>query len=210
MLSVKAAAQNVLKYVHLYERAKVSRLYDLYWRIADRRIIYRREREIEFYRNLLRGFRKGDLIFDIGANNGLKTEIFFRLGATVIAVDPDEANQRALTDKFLKFRSAKKRVLVVGKAISDKNGFATFWIDRPGSNMNTLNEKWVETLRIGENRFGRRIGFDCSLAVETITLESLIQQYGFPFFVKIDVEGHEVKVLKGLRRPVVRNWRMNG
>jgi FkbM family methyltransferase len=202
MRSLKSTAQNVLKHVHLYERVKASRLYDLYWRITDKEIIRSRDLEIEFYRNVLDGFRGGDLIFDIGANNGFKTEIFLRLGAKVIAVDPDEVNQAALKEKFLKYRVVKKPVLIVGKAVSDKDGFDTLWIDEPGSAKNTLSEKWVDTLRTDEKHFGKLLSFPRSVRVDVITLEDLVQTYGEPFFIKIDVEGHEFNVLSGLRRPV--------
>jgi FkbM family methyltransferase len=92
-----------------------------------------------FYRSLLVGFRKGDLIFDIGANNGFKTDIFLRLGARVVAVEPDKSNQIVLADKFLKYRMIKKPVSIVAKAVSNKTGRETLWINEPGSAKNTLN-----------------------------------------------------------------------
>jgi FkbM family methyltransferase len=202
MPSLKSFSQKLLKQMHLYERAKASYLYDLFWRVADKRIIEAKAAEIEFYRNLLVGFRKGDLIFDIGANHGSKTEVFLQLGAKVVAVDPDKANQAILEEKFLKYRFTKKPVIVVGKAVSDKDGLETFWVDEPGSGKNTLNQKWVQILRNDQDRFGKALGFKDSIQVETLTLETLISNYGLPFFVKIDIEGHEWSVLNGLQRPV--------
>jgi hypothetical protein len=38
--------------------------------------------------------------------------------------------------------------------------------------------------------------------VETITLEQMISTYGRPFYIKIDVEGYELNVLKGLQTAV--------
>jgi hypothetical protein len=35
-----------------------------------------------------------------------------------------------------------------------------------------------------------------------ITLDQLIATYGKPFFIKIDFEGHEANVLRGLTQPV--------
>lgn len=202
MSSLKLFVQQSLKQVHLYERAKASWLYDLFWRIADKRIIEARTREIEFYRNLLVGFRRGNLIFDIGANQGYKTEIFLQLGANVVAVDPDQANQAVLEEKFLNYRLTKKPVCIVGKAVSDKPGVATFWMDEPGSGKNTLNHKWVEILQKDQDRFGEKLTFGRQVSVPTVTLDELVSAYGPPFFVKIDVEGHEVQALQGLRRPV--------
>ena len=117
-------------------------------------------------------------------------------------MDPDKANQTTLEEKFLKYRFTKKPVFVVGKAISDRKGLETFWVDEPGSAKNTLNEKWVNILRVDENKFGKPLGFRQSVTVETLRLEDLISEYGLPFFVKIDVEGHEAAVLRGLRRSV--------
>src|SRR5438552_5055310 len=200
--SLKRFIQALLQKIHLYQRLKESWLYDLFWRVADRRLIEERDREVEFYRSVLAGFRKNDLIFDIGANNGSKTSTFLRLGARVVAVDPDESNQRVLRERFLSCRVFKKPVSIIGKALSERKGVETFWIEEPGSGKNTLNQKWVETLRQDEARFGERFAFRQKKAVPTITLDDLISTYGSPFFIKIDVEGHEEKVLRGLRHPV--------
>jgi FkbM family methyltransferase len=169
---------------------------------ANQRLLEERAKEVEFYKKTLQGFRKGNLIFDIGANAGYKTDIFLRLGAKVLAVDPDEANQEVLKQRFLKYRLTPKTVDIEGKAVSDAIAIKTMWIDVPGSAMNTLNPKWVQTLRNDPKRFGQRLDFGGEKQVETITLEKLMATHGVPFFIKIDVEGHEPSVLRGLNRPV--------
>lgn len=200
--TLKPSIQTLLRRVGLHQRLRTSRIYDLYWRMADIRIIDDRSREVEFYRMLLEGFRKGDLIFDVGAHEGYKTDIFLRLGARVVAVEPDEVNQDVLEQKFLRYRLTRKPVVIVGKAVSDRNTVEKMWIDTPGSAMNSLSQKWVETLRGDERRFRRRLDFAQQREVETITLEHLFLKHGHPFFVKIDVEGHESSVLRGMQRPV--------
>ena len=199
---IKRSVQSLLKRVGLYNRLKASCLYDLYWSVADSKVIKGRSREINFYRDLFKGFQAGDLFFDIGANHGQKTDIFLRVGASVLAVDPDEMNQEALRDKFLRYRLVKKPVIIVRKAVSDKCAVHKLWIDEPGSAKNTLSQKWVDTLRRDEVRFGHRLNFAQHKEVESISLEELMVTYGCPYFVKIDVEGHEPHVLRGLKRPV--------
>jgi len=198
----KAFVLRSLKRTGLYYRVKASRVHSLYLEFVDKSRMERSRNELDFYRKLLRGFRKGSLIFDIGANEGTKTSLFLRLGAKVIAVEPDVANQMILRQKYLKYRLVRKSVVVVSKAVSDQNGFEPMWIDKPGSALNTLSMKWVETLRSDEKRFGRTFDFGGRLQVETVTLEELMDRFGLPFFIKIDVEGAELRVLRGMRRPV--------
>src|SRR5215469_8936131 len=169
----KEQLQNLLKSAGVYDRVKVSMLYDLYWYFADRSIIDDRRREINFYRDLLRGFHNGDLIFDVGANHGYKTDIFLRLGARVVAVEPDLSNQKILRQNFLECRLRKKPVTIVGKAVSEKSGKAIFLIDEPGSAKNTLSQKWADSLRIDSSRFGKTLAFAGHREIETTTLEEL-------------------------------------
>jgi FkbM family methyltransferase len=202
MDSLKKCGQALLKRVGLYQRLKSSYVYDLYWGFANQRLLDNRAKEVEFYRKTLLGFRNGNIIFDIGANEGYKTDIFLRLGAKVVAVEPDEHNQKILEQNFLTYRFIKRPVTIVAKAVSDRNGSGTMWVDEPGSAANTLNPKWAETLRTDSSRFGKNLSFGEKKEVETITLEELICSQGIPFYVKIDVEGYEAAVLRGLRNPV--------
>ncbi|HEY9503124.1 MAG TPA: FkbM family methyltransferase, partial [Pyrinomonadaceae bacterium] len=105
---------------------------------------------------------------------------------------------KSLRQRFLKSRVRPKRVDVEGKAVSDAIATKTMWIDAPGSAKNTLSPKWVATLRSDQKRFGQCFEFASEKQVETITLEKLIATHGIPFFIKIDVEGHEPSVLRGL------------
>ena len=47
-----------------------------------------------------------------------------------------------------------------------------------------------------------RVHWNRQIEIDTTTLDRLIEQFGVPAFVKIDVEGSEPAVLAGLGRPV--------
>src|SRR5450755_1403866 len=200
--NLKRTAQTTLQRLGLYHRIKSSVAYDLYWRLVNPALLAARDEEVAFFRRVLGGFQANDLVFDIGANQGHKTDIFLRLGSRVIAVDPDQTNGRILRENFLQNRLRKRPVTVVTKAVSDQSGLETMWVDKPGSAKNTLNSKWVETLQSDAGRFGQTLEFQNKVEVETVTLDELIRLYGQPFYIKIDVEGHEPGVLRGLSTSV--------
>ena len=128
------------------------------------------------------GFREGDLVFDVGANHGYKTDMFLTLGAKVVAIEPDGISQEILKQKFLKPRLKKKPLVIVGKAVSDNSSMKTLWIETPGSAKNTLSEKWAETLKDDETRFGHKLTFEHWKEVETVSMEQLIAAYGNALF----------------------------
>lgn len=189
----------------LKSRLKSSFIRDAYWAAAHRERLRSLRQEVHFYKTVLAGFERGNLIFDIGANAGAKTDVFLRLGARVVAVDPDATCSRMIEERFLKFRLHPRPVTIVTSAVSNAIGTGEMLIDGPGSAVNTMSPKWAESLKRNKTTFA---GGHCGLEfrqtkfVETTTIDELIAQHGVPFFVKIDVEGHELNTLRGLHRPV--------
>ena len=185
---------------------KNSYVHDLYWKVSNREF-YRGQKEAgRFLPQSPRRVSGGRSWFSISGQMWGKNRTFHvRLGARVVAVEPDEHNQEVLRGKFLRYRLRPKPVCIVGNAVSDKVSVETMWIDGPGSALNTLSQKWVDALRVDKDRFDRNVDaleFAEQKTVETTTIEHLAAQHGVPFFVKIDVEGHELSVLKGLRHAV--------
>lgn len=203
--SPKVQIKGMLRRAGLYHRLRASVIHEMYWKVIGRQWLLARERQLDFYRRLLIELRPGDLVFDIGANEGFKTDLFLRLGAKVIAMEPDEMNQSILRERFAHLRIVQKPLVIVGKAVSDKSTQEIMWIDGAGSAVNTLSQKWAKSLKENKGRqtyahFG--LNFAQSKTVETTTLEELMSTYGVPIFIKIDVEGYELNVIRGLQRPV--------
>jgi FkbM family methyltransferase len=205
MIATKRNHLSILKQSGIYHRLRASFVYDLYLILRNGKLLKARDREAAFYRAVLNGFKPGDLIFDIGANIGDKTVTFLRLGARVVAVDPDEHNQNVLRQKFLRSRIRPRPVMIVGKAVGARVGVETMLVCAPGSVFNTLSEKGAGIISDSTNRPGQLsdvIEYKEKKTVETTTLDHLIEAYGLPFFIKIDVVGFELEVLQGLHRSV--------
>src|SRR5262249_25483093 len=98
--------------------------------------------------------------------------------------------------------SARRRARRGKRAAGERGRGETVGIDSPGWAKNTLGGKGGDTLRDDASRFGQALEFARQKTVETTTLDQLMAEYGSPYFVKIDVEGFEPQVIRGLKRPV--------
>ena len=140
--------------------------------------------------------KEGDLTFDIGANIGSRTEIFLKLGAAVVAVEPQQSCVVVLKDKFANC----KDVHIVAKALDKEVGNKEIFIS-PNPVLSSMSEDWIKSVK-QSGRFVQEYVWDIKETVETTTLDHLIKEYGRPSFCKIDTEGFEYNVLRGLSEPV--------
>jgi len=137
--------------------------------------------------------KAGDLCFDVGANLGNRTETMLALGARVVCIEP----QPACIKKLRKLFGKNEWVVIVGAALGEKEGRGDLAICEEEPTISTMSDKWQSEGRFAGNNQWRK-----TLSVEVTTLDCLIARYGTPQFCKIDVEGFEVSVLRGLSHPV--------
>ena len=138
---------------------------------------------------------EGDLCFDIGANVGDMTEAFVGLGATVVAVEPQDVCVRRLRERYRN----NCRVKIVQKALGEKEGQAEMLLSN-AHGLSSLSEEWVESVKASGRLSQYR--WDTRVTVPVTTLDRLIEEYGQPVFCKIDVEGYEFEVVKGLSQAI--------
>lgn len=146
-------------------------------------------RLLRFYGRIV---TRGDLCFDIGANRGGMTELFRRLGARVVSVEPQAQCLHVLEDKY----SHDDSITIVPLAISNETGETTLKICNVDE-MTSMSEEFVSHYA---GAYAYR--WDSVLRIQTTTLDALIAGFGLPSFCVIDVEGHESKVLGGLTRAI--------
>ncbi len=135
-----------------------------------------------------RGIRYS-LIFDIGANIGKTAEFFSNCSNMVVCF---EANPDLVSILRKKFK--RTNVIVDDRGLSEKAGKMQFMISNSDT-VSTFSRDWIEN-----SRFAQSSSWERSVEVQTTTLDMVIDQYGVPDVVKIDVEGYEYEVLQGLTK----------
>jgi FkbM family methyltransferase len=137
-----------------------------------------------------------DLAFDIGAHVGDRTASFRRLGARVVALEPQPGPAAILRCLFGRDRT----VTLLRQAASGAEGELTLYTNSRNPTVSTLSSEFIRAAQGVQNWEGQR--WDGSITVPVTTLDALIAAYGLPAFIKIDVEGYEGVVLSGLTTPV--------
>ncbi|HEV7330760.1 MAG TPA: FkbM family methyltransferase [Flavisolibacter sp.] len=194
---MKQRIKRFLQEKHLYTRIKYSPVFHLYKTIFKPGERKRERREISFYHSFLPAT---NLIFDIGGYDGHKTAAFLHIADKVVCCEPDVTNFDVLKTRF---RHQRNRVFLENVALGAEQGTGTMFLHHDASAFNTLNPKFKEITESDNlQKWNEKIRFQKTVPVTTTTLDNLISKYGHPYFIKIDVEGYELEVLKGLSKPV--------
>jgi FkbM family methyltransferase len=157
------------------------------WRLKDRQ------------RFLAMVLPENALCFDIGANHGEYTAALLSAGARrVVAVEPQPEMAQFMVEAFPS-EILSAALVVRAQAVGSKPDVAKlFPANDAGKSMSTLSRVFVEVSRANGQNWDENAAYEVKVA----TLDSLIEEFGVPDFIKIDVEGFDFEVLLGLSRSI--------
>jgi FkbM family methyltransferase len=138
--------------------------------------------EAEVQRTLQQGVAAGTVFYDVGAGIGYYACIAARLGASVIAFEPDASNAECL-ERHAHLNGLQHQVEIVRAAVFSHSGRIGL---EPAEQKTAHGNAHV----IGDGRTTRA-------SVPCVTIDEVARSKGPPDFIKIDVEGAESDVLRG-------------
>jgi FkbM family methyltransferase len=145
-----------------------------------------------------------NLIFDIGFNVGEFTQTCFSKypNCNVVAV---EANPTLVNNASPHFFTNYNFTLH-NNLVSNINGDELdFYVSPYATGVSTASTEFMENSRFtkgSKNLPENSIKWNEPIKIKSITIDSMIERYGIPDLLKIDVEGYEYNVLSGLTQKV--------
>jgi FkbM family methyltransferase len=156
-------------------------------------IPWRHRQLVHFYRQFI---QPGDLCFDIGAHVGNRIRAWRALDATVIGLEPQSVCMQLLK----RWYGDDPQVTLIDSAVGARQQNLPLLVSAANPTVTTLSQDWIDAVRQDDSFAG--VTWEAADQVEVTTLDQLIEQYGAPIFCKIDVEGYELEVLRGLSQPL--------
>jgi FkbM family methyltransferase len=153
---------------------------------------WRRSSLRRFYADLI---KPGELVFDIGAHVGSRSRTLLSLGAKVVAIEPQPAFADFIEKHFAGQLHGFERV-----AVGREAGEITLHISSRHPTVTSISSDFLARAKTADGF--KTVTWDEAISVPMVTLDDLIERYGYPAFCKIDVEGAEADILRGTRHAI--------
>lgn len=131
-----------------------------------------------------------NLIYDVGMNNGDDTAYYLSRGFKVVAIDANPILVEQATRRFQR-EIAARDLVILNVGISDSEGEFPFWICDD-------HTEWSSFDRSTASRDGAH---HHQISIPCRRFQSILREFGSPFYLKLDIEGGEIYCLRDLIVP---------
>jgi FkbM family methyltransferase len=129
-----------------------------------------------------------NLIYDVGMNNGDDTAYYLHRGFSVVAIEAQPALATKASERFER-EIAQGRLRILNVAIAEEPGELPFWICDSHSEFSSFDRQLA----------GREGLPHHQIEVQCRRFDSIIEEYGVPYYLKIDIEGADMNCLDNLK-----------
>lgn len=129
-----------------------------------------------------------NLIYDVGMFNGDDTAYYLAKGFQVIAIEANPLVAEQTSRRFER-EIAAKNLIILNVGVSDHEGALPFYVSDTNPEWNTFNASFVKEKGVGDFR---------EVTVSCRRFRSILDEFGTPYYLKMDIEGNEICCLRDL------------
>ncbi|MDQ4081530.1 MAG: FkbM family methyltransferase [Actinomycetota bacterium] len=120
------------------------------------------------------------LIYDVGMNTGDDTAYYLHRGYSVVAIEANPELAEHGKSRFAR-EISDGRAVVLNVGIAENDGELDFWVCEDNDVWSSFDRSRLLLYEVRHH----------SVRVKTRTFSSILDEYGVPFYCKVDIEGHE-------------------
>jgi FkbM family methyltransferase len=131
------------------------------------------------------------LIMDVGVHTGEDTEFYLRKDFRVVGIEADPDLYQQLGDR-LRDWIVRGDLTLLNVAVAPEDGPVTFYRNLEKSDWGTTSSDWVD-------RSDRLRTHSLQITVEGRRFDSVLADFGIPYYLKVDIEGADLLCIRALR-----------
>ncbi|MDZ8109826.1 MAG: FkbM family methyltransferase [Nostoc sp. DedQUE12a] len=134
-----------------------------------------------------------NLIIDVGVHTGQDTEFYLKKGFRVVGIEADPQIYKSVKER-LNHYIENGQLTLLNIAVSTKDEPVTFYTNSDRSFWGTTS---LDRVKNKEITFSTPF---VEMTVEGCRFEKILEQFGIPYYLKVDIEGTEILCVQALRQ----------
>jgi FkbM family methyltransferase len=134
---------------------------------------------------------QSSIVFDIGSNNGVVTQYLYdKYSCRIYSFEPNPYCYLVQKNIFRKISKIK----IFNKAVSKSNKKQKLYLHQFTTHINNINFSESSSLEKKKSN----ISHENFIFVNSVSIKNLFKKFKYVDFIKIDIEGHEYKILPSI------------